>query len=1341
MSAGLRVFLSYHSADRDRVLKVYRFLTEHGVTTFLDQQDLRAGQSWPRALQEALSDCGAVAVFVGARLGNWQRTEIGFALNRQAEESSFPVIPVLLDGADTRRSFLFLNTWIDLRGPRLDDPAALSRLLEAVSDCGPVPSTSRFDINPYRGLEFFDEEHAPFFFGRETEVEDLFERVTQRRSRFVAVIGASGSGKSSVVRAGVIPRLRRRQPPNETWDIAVFTPGERPWLRLADTLAALRFPHKSDTELDVEVEKLARALQADELRIASVADRLLRHEGNPSHRLLVVADQFEELFTLTPPQDRAPFLAQLLECLSVEGFVLVLTLRADLYGQAMESSRRLGQLCAENQIPLGPLMPEELRKVIAEPARLAGLTLDAGLTDLLLHDAGNEPGNLPLLQHALFELCERGKVSGRLTIEEYESISGIRGAIANSAEREYVRLEGRGQGSVMRRLFTQLVHLAQTDEGHEDTRRRIPLSALAAEEQEVAEELAGREFRLLVSSSERIAVAGPTRGEAEGSGGHQSVIEVAHEALIRKWSRLKGWLNEDRGFYLWRQRLDQAERDYNRHGRHADYLLKGVVLKEAESRLAAPTPEPLSIQQQQFIRASVAERDVLELEAQRRALRTRRIAVAGAVFMLVIALFAVMQSVRVDRQRRIAVAEVLSSNATSLKPIRAAQLAALALQIQSTVQAREVATFLLALQPFRPRPLSGHTDSVNSVAFSRDGSLIVSGSWDKTLRLWDGHSGARIGVPFRGHEGQVFTVDFSPDGTRIASGGGDNTVRLWGVRTGKEICAPLLGHSGGVNSVVFSPDGTRVVSGDGDGKLRLWDARNGKLMVAAVEAHAGGVGGVTFSPDGSFIVSGGKDKTVRLWDARSLQPIATPIDGHKGAISSVAINTDGSRIVSGGEDGLRLWDVTNRGQIGEVLPAGRVRSVTFTPDGLRLVSGGTDGTIRLWDARNGHPIGGPLWAGDGEILSVAFSPDSRHMVSGGLDLVVRLWEPFPDTRIATPLRGHDGSILGVTFSPDGNSVLTASADKTLRLWDVHTGEPIGTPLRGHTDWVRSAAFSPDGSRIVSGSTDNTLRLWNAHSGQPIGQPFNGHRRGVASVAFSPDGTRIVSGGEDNMVQRWDVATGRPIGEPMRGHEDIVSGVAFSSDGRRIVSGSWDDTVRLWDAVTGKPIGNPLRGHSDWVFSVAFSPDGHRIVSGGKDRGIRLWDADTGRPIGEPMLGHEVTVLSVAFSPDGKRVISGSADHTVRVWDLTGAHPVGQVLRGNESWVLSVAFSPDGRWIASGGMDNVLRLWDAKAIESGPLLQKALCGSLDRNLTRSQWSQYVPEGESYRTVCANLPEEK
>jgi WD40 repeat protein len=365
-------------------------------------------------------------------------------------------------------------------------------------------------------------------------------------------------------------------------------------------------------------------------------------------------------------------------------------------------------------------------------------------------------------------------------------------------------------------------------------------------------------------------------------------------------------------------------------------------------------------------------------------------------------------------------------------------------------------------------------------------------------------------------------------------------------------------------------------------------------------------------------------------------------------------------------------------------PAG-VASVAFSPDGLRIAAGGADGTIWLWDAAAGQPIGQPLRGHQKIVTSVAFSPDGTRIASSSMDNTVRLWDAATGQQVGQPLRGHENAVMGVAFSPDGTRLASGSTDGTIRLWNTATGEPIGQPLRGHDRAVIRVAFSPDGTHIASGGTDKTVQLWDAATGQPVGQPMRGHDEWVMSLAFSPDGARIASGSLDKTVRLWDVATGQPIGQPLH-HGNIVSALAFSPDGTRIATAGGDNTIRFWDASTGEALG-VLAGHRSAVESVAFSPDGRRLLSGGDDQSVRIWDASAG----QPLLGHTDTVGAAEFSADGRRIRSGSADGTVRMWDLATGQPIGPPLRV----VDHVRFlDPLGEDRAVSAGDAGVQLWDA-----------------------------------------------
>ncbi|KAG8752022.1 POC1 centriolar protein A [Serendipita sp. 396] len=516
--------------------------------------------------------------------------------------------------------------------------------------------------------------------------------------------------------------------------------------------------------------------------------------------------------------------------------------------------------------------------------------------------------------------------------------------------------------------------------------------------------------------------------------------------------------------------------------------------------------------------------------------------------------------------------------------------------------------------PEPPREWQGHTSYVISVVFSPDGRWIVSGSWDKTIRLWDAETGQSLGEPLRGHTRAVTSVGFSPDGRRIVSGSWDETICLWDAETGQSLGEPLRGHTQAVTSVGFSPDGRRIVSGSEDMTIRLWDAETGQSLGEPLRGHIRGVTSVGFSPDGRRIVSGSEDMTIHLWDAETGQSLGGPLRGHTQGVTSVG----------------------------------------FSPDGRRIVSGSWNTTIRLWDAETGQSLGEPLRGHTREITSVGFSPDGRRIVSGSEDTTIRLWDAETGQSLGEPLRGHTRAVTSVGFSPDGRRIVSGSYDMTICLWDAETGQSLGEPLRGHTQAVTSVGFSPDGRRIVSGSWDKTIRLWDAETGQSLGEPLRGHTHRVTSVGFSPDGRHIVSGSEDKTTRLWDAKTGQSLGEPLRGHTRAVTSVGFSPDGRHIVSGSWDETICLWDAETGQSLGEPLRDHTKPVASLGFSPDGRRIVSGSDNETIRLWDAQMGQIPVQPFQ-HNARLIppqeyllsngSITFNPSQN---SGSTDISPRI---------------------------------------------------------------------------------------------
>jgi formylglycine-generating enzyme required for sulfatase activity/energy-coupling factor transporter ATP-binding protein EcfA2 len=584
------VFLSYHWRDHAQVEALATRLREQKLTVFLDRWYLTPGQSWPKKLETELARCRAVAVCIGqGEMGPWQQREQYLALERQVaaerQGQTFPVIPVLLPGAEPPLGFLSQLTWVDFR-VRVDDPILLNTLVHAIHGKPPGPDSQETvretlsTICPYRGLLYFREEDAPFFFGREAAITQLTSTVQQHN--LVAVVGASGSGKSSVVRAGLVPELRKAR--DRVWEVATIVPTDRPVHALAAVLMPFLEPDMSEVTRLRETNQLADDLISRKTALRDIVDRVLAKQPG-TDRLLLIADQWEELFTLCKEDAaRRCFIDNILEATAATKLSAVLTLRGDFFGRAITDYRPLSDRVQGAQVNLGPMNREELRLAIEEPAKKVGLTFEAGLIDLILEQVGDEPGHLPLVEFVLRRLWE-DRQGGQLHHAAYKAMGGMQGAIAQKAESLFTKLSDEDQRKVQQ-MFLRLV---RPGDGEADTRRRATLEEVGTEEHRLAKELADE--RLLVTS--------------QRAGGGEQTIEVSHEALIRHWDRLRGWVDADRRFLAWQQRLCTSVEQYEENHKNADVLLRGLSFTEALEWLKKK-PDSFSSRERQFVMASKA---------------------------------------------------------------------------------------------------------------------------------------------------------------------------------------------------------------------------------------------------------------------------------------------------------------------------------------------------------------------------------------------------------------------------------------------------------------------------------------------------------------------------------------------------------------------------------------------------------------------------------------------------------------------------------------------------------------------------------------------------------------
>ena len=1130
-------------------------------------------------------------------------------------------------------------------------------------------------------MSAFREEDKDLFFGREKFVQQLVDAV--RQHSLVPVIGASGSGKSSVVLAGLIPRLEAEG----TWLIESFRPQSKPFYGLASALVLA-----CDPELKKEEHKEARKEKVTKLFNQFEGDRKLWQEvrdileEHRERRLLLVIDQFEELYALNS-EEQQQFVDALLDAIEKNPIrlKLVLTIRTDFLDRIMMYPRfKEAALQQESHKFLGAMNREEMRSVIElvdRPTQKKIVVLEEGLTERILNDVQQEPGNLPLLEFALTQLWKENK-GGTLTLQKYEKIGGVRKALANHADEIYDRLKEEEKQQAQQ-IFLQLARPGEMVEGITvavDTRRQATRAEIGEYNWNLVQKLASSD-RDIPDKKRQLPLLVTGRNDRTGD----QTVEVVHEALIREWEKLQKWINDNRAFLNWRHQLKTQMNAWNDAGKDEGALLRGKPLVIAEDWLEK-CPADL-IYERKYINQSLALRKQ-EQEKRERTWRWIILVLMGFLS------FAKAQWSQTEYQKRkleisqgelrINYSKALFDQGQQFDGLIEALRGVKRMRSEPNPPMEAVTALRQAIYRVQERNrLEGHSYWINTVSFSPDSKILASGSRDTTIKLWDVKTGKLIRTIE--DSGSIVSISFSPDGKTLASGSGDHTIKLWNVNTGEEI--KTLNKQGKYGfSISFSPDGKTLASGSDDKTIKIWDVKTGKEIIT-LNGHKAGIYSVSFSPDGKTLASGSVDKTIKLWDVKTGKEIKT-LNGHSNEVRSVSFSPDGKKIASGSFDNtIKIWDVKTGKQI-KTLNGHKnsIFSVSFSPDGKTLASGSDDNTMKLWNVDTGEET---MYFNEHKdsISSISFSPDGKTFASGSFDNTIKIWNVSQGQE--NSLKGHKDSIFSASFSPDGKTLASGSADKTIKLWNVNTGK--AKTLNGHKGAIQSVSFSHDGEILASGSRDKTIKLWNVATGKEI-KTLNGHSDGVRSVSFSPDGKILASGSDDKTIKLWNVATGKEI-KTLNGHSNSVNSVSFSPDGKILASGSDDEKIKLWDIATGEEI-TTLNGHDSAVYSVSFSPDGKTLASGSHDKTIKLWEVDTGQEK-NTFHGHTDSVWSVSFSPDGKILASGSSDNTIQLSDVdTGKKiTIDRDIDGHSDRVFSVSFSPDGKTLASGSGDTTVILWN------------------------------------------------
>ncbi len=1194
--------------------------------------------------------------------------------------------------------------------------------------------------NPYKGLRAFSEADADDFYGREMLTQELLGRLGETEEpvmgsgrelgRFLAVVGPSGSGKSSLVKAGLLPALRRGGlPGSEHWFIIDFLPGAHPLEELEAALLRIAVnPPQS----------LLSQLREDERGLIRAAKRILPAvEDNERHaELVLVIDQFEEVFTLVENRAmRAHFLDSLTTAvLDPRSRVrVIITLRADFTDRPLQYVD-FGELVRQRTAFVLPLTPEELEQAIRRPAERVGLTLEPGVVATIIKELGDQPGILPLLQYALTELFER-REGGTLTLAAYQDSGGVLGALARRADELYEGLDQSSQ-DMTRQLFLRFVTLGEgtSDSPAPDTRRRVLLSELTA----LTIETTG-DGLTLAAAGESGNQAVVIRQVIDQFGRYRLLtfdhdpvtrsptVEIAHEALLREWNRLRQWLDDSREDVRLQRQLTVAANEWFQAEKDEGYLLRGARLDQFMG-WEEHTAVALTKDERSFLEASQAARrdrqaeeetrqqhelktarKLAETEKQRaeeqhhaaQRLRKRAIFLAGALLVaavLAVAAFVFGQQAR--QEARLATSRELAAAALNDLVVDPERSILLAMQGLSTAHTLEAENALhKAISASRVElTLTGHTAEVWGVAYHPDGMQVATSSSDGTIKLWDSSSGRELRTLAR-DDIPVFFIAYNPDGTRLAAAYADGTVTVWSLETG-QVLQTLSGHVDLVFDVAFSPDGKYLATGSVDQTAKIWDVQTGEALLT-LSGYERLVNYVAFSPDGNLLAAGGEDGSVRIWDTATLLS--------EGLTAST--------------------DTTGRELVNLQVAGGSHNGATFSPDGKYLATGTETGLVKVWDIESSvASVAGQelltLRGHTGPVVPTAFSPDGLKLATGSFDGTAKVWDAQSGQELFT-LAGHASGILSLAFSPDGNHLITANWDGTAKVWNLSASRELLT-LAAHSDDIHSLIFSPDGKQLVTSGEDGTAKIWRLdtslfnHSGQLLAT-LSGHTDSIMDVAFSPDGAYLATAGEDGVAKIWDVTSGRDIftltghtpGEYLVRYEG-VTGIAYSPDGMVLATVGNDGTVRIWDAATGQEIltwqghlveysaGSPFLGAVD----AAFSPDGTKLVTAGTDGKAIVWDIATAlnTKANSPEIllilsDHKGDIVHVAFSNDGTQLATASLDATAKVWDAESGELL-HTLSGHTGIVETVTFNPIGTHLATGGEDGTAKVWD---IETGEVL--------------------------------------
>lgn len=1137
----------------------------------------------------------------------------------------------------------------------------------------------------YPGLRPFRRDESILFFGRQEHVDELLGRLEE--TSFVAVVGLSGSGKSSLVLAGLLSAIERGHlgGVGSLWQVADLRPGSDPLGALAAAL---------DKELGASPGRAGR-LRSGRLGLVEAAEA----GRKPGANLLLVVDQFEELLrfqrTFEDKSHEAAEFVRLLLAASSEypaRLYVVITMRSDYLGECARFPG-LAEALNGSQYLTPRLTREQLREAMTGPPALRKVRVEPMWLESVLDQTAENRDQLPVLQHMLRQMWNRHGRGSELGEADFKAVGGLN-ALNEHADAVYDKV---GNQELARRIFQCLTESAEP--GRENRRPRTMQELV----DETSSDFSAVENVVNHFREEGCNFLSPPKDKKVKP---YSVIDITHESLIRGWTQLKGWARKDADSGEWYRRVEDRLRTSKGETHLASPELEAAVEARKEGGWNPAWAKRYAGKDPRDYGEVVRWLEVSQRETSRRA-RTRLWILAGvAIGLAALAVAAVWAAFTIKQQKglaeknlRIGTIHYLvagSLNSLDLDPELSVSLAAQATGMAlseraSLVGEAEDALHRAVLSSHIRLVLLGHQGKVNSVTFSPDGKLVATAGDDRKVMVWNALTGEKLTI-LSGHKYPVRGVAFSPDGKLLATASEDRTANVWESSTGR-LLTTLRGHKSRLFCVAWSPNGKQVATGSEDTTAILWDVTSGRI-IHTFQGHTREILGVAFSPDGALLATASNDWTARLWDVDTGKSKRT-IAGHQLGVTGVAFSPDGKTLATSSWDWTaRIWGSSGSNPRTIIPGQNAFTALTFNPDGRTLATASADKTAVLWDVTSGRELL-KLAGHNDSVAAVSFDKKGKQLATASWDGSARLWDVSGKAELLT-LSGENETGNLIAVDPSGRCLATVSFDRPVRIWNTLSGEEIRT-LPVYARNITGIAFSRDGKRLATASQDEPTRVWNrvyeAELTSPVATPLpNQGSAGATGVAFGVLQKRLAVPIAGNQVEVWDVDSGRRVllNDPKRDSSARITSIAFVSEhGKELIAtGGTDSVARLWDAISG----NLLQAlhFPNWVTAVSFSPDGQLLAIAVGDGTAREYDVVSGKEV-RTLAGHTNWVTGVAFSPDGKWLATSSGDRTAKIWDVESGNNV-MTLYGHTAWLTGVAFSPDGERIITASHDGTVQVY-------------------------------------------------